>query len=278
VDPLFDDLDLTLKKLLDDPAAPGQLRDADVSFETPGKDYAPGEATINLFLRGVHEDLALRDPVPIVERSDGGFLRREPPLRVECSYLVTTWAPTDQGGPVKVSAEHRLLGLALAWLRRFPTIPPAYLQGGLADQPIAPPTLLARPEGGRDVGEFWTALGIPPRPALDLSVTVSLDLAVAAAEGPPVTTATLRLVPEESIFQIGGTVRVAEGGPVPGARVALTPGGRATSTDQAGRFRFTGVAAGDYVLHTAAAGHDEALTAVVVPGNAPDAYDVSLPH
>lgn len=278
---MFDDLDATLRMVLDDAGAPPELRLADVSFETPGKDYAPAPETVNLFLREVRENAELRDPVPVIEQANGEFVRRPPPLRVECAYLVTTWADPSQAAGVKVLAEHRLLAQALAWLRRFPTIPAGYLQGTLASQEIPPPTVVARPAGARDAGEFWTwsALGIAPRPALDLAVTIAMAIDLTVIEGPPVVTSELRLGQPDAgpgIFEVAGTVRRALAA-VPGAQVALQPGGATTVTDELGRFSFAGLAPGDYSLSTTTAGQPATATAVVVPATTASAYDVDLP-
>jgi hypothetical protein len=54
------DLDDTLKAILDDPASPTELRNADVSFEAPDKSFAPAQATVNLFLYEVKENRELR--------------------------------------------------------------------------------------------------------------------------------------------------------------------------------------------------------------------------
>jgi len=48
---MFHDLDSTLTAILDDGTAPTELRDAaDVSFETPDRNFAPGQPMVNLFL------------------------------------------------------------------------------------------------------------------------------------------------------------------------------------------------------------------------------------
>jgi hypothetical protein len=71
------------------------------------------------------------------------------------------------------------------WLTRFPVIPVDVLQGDLAlknvDDPRIPrfpppPTMVAQFDPDKDSGEFWTALGIAPRPAISLVVTVAMDL------------------------------------------------------------------------------------------------------
>src|SRR6185436_10808074 len=104
---MFQDLDDTIEAILDDAGAPVELRDAAVSFETPDKNFAPAQPTINLFLYEVKENRDLRDPVPITEIVGGQFVRRMPPLRVDCCYLVTAWSA--QAGASKIAEEHLLL-------------------------------------------------------------------------------------------------------------------------------------------------------------------------
>src|SRR5215472_2316806 len=115
---MFDDLDATLKAVFADSAAPGDLRNADVGFDTPDKDYQPAQATINLFLHEVAENRALRDEARVLERTNGTYTSRLPSLRLDCTYLVTAWS--SQAAGLKAQEEHHLLGLALIWLSRFP--------------------------------------------------------------------------------------------------------------------------------------------------------------
>lgn len=191
---MFDDLDTSLQRLLDDPAAPGLLRDADVSFDTPDRDYAPSRPTLNLFLHQIRENRALREPAPTLDRSGPTVVRRHPPLRVDCGYLVTAWSDLAAGSGVRVGQEHRLLGLALVWLSRLGTIPPGARYGALADQAFPPPLVVARPQPpDEEPAQFWVSLGVPPRPALSLTVTVALDLGVATDLGPPVAVNDIRL-------------------------------------------------------------------------------------
>src|SRR5215472_1062521 len=199
---MFQDLDATLTKVLDDAAMKAatmspplnELFDADKSFVTPDKNF-PGtlqKPTVNLFLYEVKENRDLRDPVPIVEKTGSSFSRRLPPVRIDCSYIVTSWS--NQAGGVRVVEEHRLLSQALLWLSRFPTIPSIYLQGGLTIQPFPLMTQVAQTDANKNAGEFWTALGIPPRPAFYLTVTVSLELTVAEI-GPLVSTRNAQVAP-----------------------------------------------------------------------------------
>ena len=96
------------------------------------------------------------------------------PVRLACTYMVT--AGLHQTGGAKVAEEHRPPSQALIWLKRFPTIPPDYLLGGLASQPFPPPTLVAQLDGVDRTAEFWSALGISPRPSFSLQATIAMDL------------------------------------------------------------------------------------------------------
>ena len=284
---MFHDLDATLREILDDGGAPAQLQAADKSFEPPNKAFAPALPTVNLFLYEVKENRVLRDPMPIIAQVGGVFVRRIPPLRVDCTYLITTWS--NQPGATGVAEEHQLLGQALAWLSRFPIIPEPFLQGSLAvpPQPFALPTMVAQMEDGKSAGEFWSALGSVPRPAFHLTVTISMDLGLETPEGPPVVTSETILKEKmppgvvepvlSDTFLIGGTIRVdGTPDPIPNAEVTLVELGFITTTDAEGQFTFTGLDAGNYTLHIVAAGFTTVDTPIVVPGAVLNAYDVNL--
>jgi hypothetical protein len=279
------DLDDTLKAILDDPASPTELRNADVSFEAPDKGFAPAQATVNLFLYEVKENRELRDPVPITEKVGDIFVRRRPPVRADCTYIATTWS--SQVGAAKVAEEHRLLSQALLWLSRFPIIPVGFLQGSLINPPFPHPTMVAQMDGNKNAGEFWSALGIPPRPAFYLTVTIAMNLGIQVPEGPPVVTKEIHLkrkmppgVTEpmlETFFGIGGTVRNANTlAAITNAQVTILELERATVTDQEGRFHFSDLEEGNYTLRAAATGFATADKAILVPGTVLNAYDVSL--
>ncbi|MEO8017678.1 MAG: Pvc16 family protein [Pseudomonadota bacterium] len=247
---MFDRLDNTLSALLNDelmPAALAGLLNAEVSFVTPDRLHAPGRATVNLFLYETRENRELRDPVPIVVPGNGLSLRRLPPLRVDCFYMVTAWS--DDIGADKVSAEHRLLAEAFNWLSRFPVIPQRFLDAGtLTGQVYAPPTLVAQMDTFKNASEFWVSLGIPPRPFFNLVVTVTMDLDQALEEFP--VTAVMTDYRQQGSggsdrrAAIGGTVRDRNNVVVRDAWVRIDPAGFTTVTDAAGRFVFDSVAAG----------------------------------
>jgi hypothetical protein len=284
---MFQDLDATLRQILDDGAAPAELQAADVSFESPNKTFAPAQPTINLFLYEVKENRLFRDPEPIIRQVGDTYFRSMPPLRVDCTYLVTTWS--DQAGATGVAEEHQLLGQAIAWLSRFPIIPTTFLQGSLAapPQPFPPPTMVAQMEDGKSAGEFWSALGSVPRPAFHLLVTISIDLGLETPEGPPVVTKEM-IVKEkmppgivepvlDDFFEIAGIVRDANTlDIIAAADVTILELQRVAVTDDAGRFRFSDLSSGNYTLRTAATGFTTLDKSIVVPAAALNDYDVNL--
>jgi hypothetical protein len=275
---MFQDLDKTLQAIFEDPLVPAVLREADVSFETPDKNYTPNQATLNLFLHEMTENRELRDPEPIQIFEDGLYKRRLPPLRVACSYLVTGWS--SQTGALKVAEEHQLLGQALGWLCALDPIPQQYWRGALIGQPYPPPTMVAQLEGGKPLGEFWSALGIAPRPAFTLQVTVALVSAAEHPLGPEVITYETRLGvsggPLQSAFLIGGTVLAADSNAPLAAAITIKELGRTMQTDPLGRYRFSGLASGHYTLQTAAVGFASVDTPVEVPAAAGQAYNIAL--
>jgi hypothetical protein len=279
---VLDDLDSTLTQLVAD--APGtelpELSNADVSFETPDRTFLPEQPTVDLFLHEVQENRELRDPRPIIERNGYGYTSRRPPTRADCGYLVTTWDPTSVGGQ-RIASEHRLLGQALTWLSRFGVVPDQYLQGALGDpdRVYPPPTMVAQPADLDQTGDFWTALGISPRPAFRLTVTVELTTPDPQA-GPLVTTALPEYVVGGSIERpwalIGGRViDQTAGDGLSDAVVDILELKLRTRTREEGRYSFPRVARGTHTVRVVATGFQPKTQPLVVPG-ASDDYLVEL--
>ena len=307
---MFQDLDGTLEKLIRQAATPefDPLRAAEVSFAMPDKEFKPvnENPTVNLYLYETHENRELRDPVPIVRLRGQEFVRSRPPLRVDCRYLLTAWAKDDGD---KVKTEHQLLGQSLRWLSRFPLIPAeldnqAILVGGLKDPAFPHPTMTAQMDDGKRLGEFWSALGIPPRPCFIVVVTLAMDLGVEWDAGPRVAAkqfrdgirspdGTQQLVPGTAgtqTLQIGGIVFGPDPDgvdkPLGGVDVQLLERELTTRTDAFGRYAFRLKGAGEFTLRTLpyadpATGREysPAEKQIKVPLNAGDpldSYDVAL--
>lgn len=298
---MFHDLDKTLEQLLTDPQIPAWLavlKVADIRFDVPDKNYPPGTATaaiLNLHLYQTHENRVLRDPEPIIEKRGGIYIRRRPPLRVDCSYMVTAWS--KKTAEQKIEEEHQLLSEAMLWLSRFPIISTNYLVGSLMNPPFPHRTEVALPDGDKNMGEFWTALGQPPRPSFNLLVTIALDLQK-EEEGPLVTTTSVsfgqkeqasdKQMPEtqEVLIQIGGRVfnnaNPTQG--ISGASVLLTEWNESETTDAEGRFSFLSREEGKsfrnlrarfYTLQVSASGFQPAVKRINVVGSTEE-YEVGL--
>lgn len=270
---MFHYLDNTLKNLLD--SAPPDVADdlfvnAHISFDTPEKGFKPteGDLAINLFLYEVKENRELRQTAPNKVSRNGQAGNRRAPLRVDCAYMVTAWSNiTNQDN---VANAHNLLGQAFYWLSRFPKIPEKYLtDAGLTGQLFDAPTMVAQMDGAKSAGEFWSALGIPPRPYFNLIVTICMDLDQ-AVEDSIVTTMSSRylqtgeLSSEEELLLIGGTVRDNAGKPVPNAWVLMEPydpvrwDNEIKVTDKDGHFVFKKAVRGvGFSLRARASGYPE---------------------
>lgn len=162
-------------------------REVDVSFEAPDRDWAAkvSRPTINLYLWDVRRNLSDRDFGVVTVHDENGKPHRRAPLpRVNCRYLVTAWT-TD------IRDEHSLLGATLAALLIHPELGKDHLRGAYAS--VTPlPSLEVGSGDGRDNSDFWSALGGQLKPGLDLTVTATVDSALLAAAGPPVSHYTIK--------------------------------------------------------------------------------------
>ena len=287
---MFHDLDTTIENMLNDAAAPVELRNAGVSFATPDKSYKPSipDTAVNLFLYEVKENRELRDPVPISDRVGNTNIQRRPPVRVDCSYLVTVWTDGLTGAN-KIQAEHKLLGQSFFWLNRFPVIPAGYFAGSMVGQPFPPPTLVAQWDGAKNNGEFWNALGIPPRPYFTLIVTIAMDLGVQSADGPPVVTKEFHFkqlieagnggittgTDTEVTIEIAGVVRKAtDQSAIANAQVTIAGISQISTTNADGQFQLSGLRPGSYTLRTSVNGVARNKP-IVVAATVLNAYDVN---
>jgi hypothetical protein len=258
---VFQDLDATLKAMLADPAAPADLRAADVSFDTPDRSFTLAQATVNLFLHDVQENRELRDDAPLLTLANGTFTATPAPLRVDCGYLVTTWSTKAAG--LKAEEEHRLLGQALLWLSRFPVIDQSYLQGGLLTPPqlYALPAMAAQLKESQSMGQFWTALGIAPRPAFSLNVTIALQPFTTTDQYPQVQS--IQLQPSRLDQPVlAGRVLNSTLAPVATAQVSVVEANQHTATDLLGGFAFPNLAFGTYTLLVQVSGRPDLPTTI----------------
>lgn len=283
---MLNNLDATLKAILDDSNVSALVRDAEISFDRPSESYNPDKTTINLFLYDVRENIELRSNEPIIERQTGTATIRRPPIRFACSYLVTVWIESGVPGEQAMLDQHQLLGEVLKVFCRMPTIDEKYLQNELKTQMYPVPLVTVQGELMRNPAEFWSALGGKLRPSITLTATIAMDPFAPPPATPLVSThktvlgervdtkhAAFKPVPREESFSIGGFVSDSGGKALEGCVVTVLETGQATSSTAEGRFRFGKLGAGRYTL-SAVSGGVKMEVAVQVP--APQGADYSI--
>jgi Pvc16 N-terminal domain/Carboxypeptidase regulatory-like domain len=250
---VFQDLDSTLAALLADPSAPRELKDAEKSFITPDKDYNPSKLTVNFHLHGLQENRDLHNSVPILNTVDHEFVSSAPPIRMDCTYVITAWS--FQSADTKVADEHRLLGISLAWLNQFSTVPDTMLQGSLKDQMYPVSLRLAQTKPDENLALFWSALGIAPRAMYTLTATIAIQSSAPVEKLPRVEAINIQAVSAEHPTLTGRVLDQALK-PVKDADITVkdvedtdppTTFGSTTS-DPDGRFVFDGLPFGTYKL------------------------------
>jgi Pvc16 N-terminal domain/Carboxypeptidase regulatory-like domain len=272
---MLDDLDATMKAMLTDAAAPAAVRNADISFDTPDKDFAPTQPTLSVFLHEVAENRGLRDEARIIERTGNTYTSRLPSLRLDCTYLITAWSV--QAGGLKTQEEHNLLGLTLIWVSGFPVIDDRFVQGALKTpaQPYPLATTVAQTREGQPMGQFWSALGVPPRPAFSLTVTISVDPFPQTDQF----SAFQQIQARTTSLQypaLSGRILDHTLAPVPGATVTVAQSGEQRTSGADGGFSFTDLPFGPYTLQVHVAGvPDQQLSVTYAAGS--QIHDVILP-
>jgi len=278
---VIDDLSSSLRAVLEDPGLATrfpELAAAQISFERPAETFTPGQTTVDLFLFAVRENVELRENQPSTTRLDGQVAIRRPPLRVDCCYLVTAW---PRGAVEPSLHEQQLLSQVLQVFAALPTIPPAFLQGVLAGQPLPVPLQVAHPDGPAILADFWTALGSPLRPAFSLAATLAVPVG-APVLAPATITHDVRLeqlglpATEVRFLRIGGRVTDATDAAVVGATVVVVERDLGTTTDGEGRFRLGSVAPGTYTLRVTLGAVSQQVP-ITVPAPSGSSYDVHIP-
>ena len=114
---MITDLDETIRQLLKE-ELPIKNNEIEVSFDQPKRENSAKwtKPTVNLFLYDVRENNVLRqhqwEQIANANRGDNRNRRKRSPMRVDCFYMLTTWAadPDD---------EHRLLTRCLLAIARY---------------------------------------------------------------------------------------------------------------------------------------------------------------
>jgi Pvc16 N-terminal domain len=192
---MIDDLDRSLENLLRQELPPELVSQVSISFAPPDGTFPPPSVAlpaIDLFLYDLRENRDLRDGEWRVERqSDGTTLRKTPPVRIDCSYLITTWPSNSSTTPAR--DEHRLLGEVMKALLRHASLPSAVLEGSLRGQRPPLPASSLQPGRLQSLSELWQALGGKPKTTLNYTVTIGVDPGLTTEAGPPVLETVLKI-------------------------------------------------------------------------------------
>jgi hypothetical protein len=177
---MLDTLDSTLESLLKQelpPDFPSRDGSVSISFDTPYQGAIKSKPAINFFLYEVQENLELRSSAWSVERqSNGKAIKKRPPARVDCSYLITAWPQNEED----VRTEHLLLGEVMRVLLDYRKIPDNCVADDFEGQETPLRLISLRPSNLKSFGEFWQAMGgkegTRPKVVLHCTVTISVPL------------------------------------------------------------------------------------------------------
>jgi hypothetical protein len=235
---------------------------------------------LNIYLYEVGENRNFRraawDNVPLPDRT---VVLSQPPVYLDCHYLVSAWSPAENGEMASpIADEHQILAEAMRVLLRTPDVIPGALGvagGGPVFQAAHVYLTVAPPEPARVLNDFWSTMKLPWRPAVMLVVTAPLDLLQDSPPTPVVTKLIQRFTPigsakiEESIDIGGLVVRAAGQSPIAGASVARLDSNDAATTDGQGRFLFTGISRGTHTFRASAPGMTAVQRDIAVPDDPP---------
>jgi hypothetical protein len=278
------DLDETIRQILikELPVKNGEI---DIKFEQPKREWSArlSKPTVNLFLYDLRENNVLRqNQWEHVREENGTYTKKRSPMRVDCFYMLTTWASDPED-------EHRLLTRSIMALYRYPILPEDRLVGSMRNPLFDIQARLAAHDRLTNPAEVWASLDNEMRPSVSYVVSLALD-PWSEVTGPAVRTFTFQvgqsLAPDREqkmqaggegtgMLYFGGTLRSKADGHVPisGIRVAIKGTGLFTATDGQGRYRLGGLPAGDYILVIWPSTGKPVEKPVTLPAEAED-YDV----
>jgi len=241
---------------------------------------------LNIYLYELSENRNLRRAQwDQVELDDGTLALSQPPVYVDCHYLISAWSSAETSELIQpVLDEHQVLAEAMRVLLANPDVVPGAL--GITDGPVFKNAhiylTVAPPEPPRVSNDFWSTMKLPWRPAVMLVVTAPLDVLRDSPSAPMVTTLIQRYVPIDSAvveeqIDIGGLVlKAADQSPIAAATVLRLENNETAVTDAQGRYVFTGLLRGVHAFRASAIGMRPLQRAIDVPADPPDTHVFEL--
>jgi hypothetical protein len=259
------------------------LRAARIVFDRPTDQFKPSQTSINLFLYDIRENLQLRSYDETITRQNGQGIITPPPMRVDCSYLITAW-PVGSTGDEMFLQEHRLLSQSLQVFARYATIPEEFLRGTLKNQEQPIPIKTSHIDSLKTTGEFWSALGNQLRPSISVTATISMkvwepelpvtlviavDVKLESQPSPVNPTIFFQGSPNDQteFFRISGRITNADNQPVANATVTLVQTGWNATTDTEGRYSLSPLQRGTYDLEVRSPNITQSFQITIPPVN-----------
>ncbi len=283
---MISDLDQTIEKILTEefPIKNGEI---DIAFDQPKREWSArlSRPTINFFLFDIRENNVLRqhqwEKVAMQQKGNGGsapsVTQRRTPFRVDCHYIITSWAANPKD-------EHRLLSRALLTLFRYPILPENYLVGDMKEQPFRIQAKLVTHDHLTNPAELWGSMDNEIRPSMSYLVTVAAN-PWTEISGPIVTSYAMstgetedprrvRIDPETAVstYSIAGTI-MEKDEPQPNITVALKNSGFVAQTNESGQYILSGLQEGKYALVAWPKEGPPVEKTIEIPGTG---YDIEL--
>ena len=292
---MIKDLDLTLEKLIQQEATTGTelhgVAHGDpnkISFSVPDQSWRDNISgpNLNIYLYDIRENRQLRTNEPIMKTGSisGTEKMVKPPVRIDCSYMISAWnTVADSGNEDTEMQEHRLLSQTLQVLLRNPLIPEDYLLGLLInlDEELELPDLpmiSAQKNTLSNPVEFWNALGTPYRPSINCVVTVSMDVNHVITDNIyTVTESDIDFKESEKMIQ--GTIvdSVDQSTGISWAQVMIPELNKSTTADINGNFALKDILHSErgYEFFITAEGYIETKPTIVIPEPSGD-YTITM--
>ena len=141
------------------------------SFSLPG-DVA-GRNALNIFLSSMVENAELNSNEPEYDRSEFGFIKLKPPLRLKCTYIVSVW-PSAEDRNEAALIQQELLSETYRVFTYFSKLPLAFIPVPMRADDLPAP-VLELPKGEfQNKPEFWTSNGCVYHTAFSCIATISL--------------------------------------------------------------------------------------------------------
>lgn len=254
-----------------------------IDFSRPGsrRDESTG-ATLNLYCYDIRESKQVQHSGRQVDRRPPEG--RSQPVKVswspdwfDLSLIITAWDRTALG-------EYHLLSEALTVLLRHRTLQEDFLAPELRGYGSLSLSVASTPP--LEVGALWSALSLPLRPALFLSIAIPFEPQNVVA--PRVWERILSFKDDRNSSSpahqvlarqvtIAGMVRSAvTTQPIPEAKVRILDSDRSAITDREGVFYFENVRNGAYILNLQCPGYQSQNCNVLVDGRSSAFKDILL--